>query len=82
MYEYQGPILSTTDVSPYFTGLNNPVSKILRFTGKFLDIYIPYAMKLCPWILITLAPDIQKLKRLKKTDKNSPDFKCLTFQPK
>ncbi len=23
------------------------LSKILRFTGKFIDIYIPYAMKFC-----------------------------------
>jgi hypothetical protein len=28
-------------------GFNNPVGKILRFIGKFIGIYIPYAMKLC-----------------------------------
>jgi hypothetical protein len=39
--------LSTADFSPLFMGHNNPVSKILRFTDKFIDINIPYAMKLC-----------------------------------
>ncbi len=33
----------------------NPVSKILRFMGKFSNIIISYAMKLCPYMLITLA---------------------------
>jgi hypothetical protein len=41
---------------PVTARLNFPVSKILRFTGTFMNISIPYAMKLCPLTLIKLAP--------------------------
>jgi hypothetical protein len=49
-----GANIITTDFLLLFTRFNNHISKILRFLAKFIDLYIPYAMKLL--ILITLGP--------------------------